>query len=292
MTLDAARWRPGPLLPPAAGRGIGLFVAVAVLAFLASLAVGGGLFGAYLARDWLRPPPVGSARVTVRASGLESADAAAARAAETLAGVAGVAGAAPLDGPAARAGAPARPDTRSVAVRFKPGATVAPARLASALGADGLAAMVDDHGLLTNPVKRAVVLAVAAAAGVLVLALIISALIAALAARRVLARGHDWVDLLRSVGAADGLIAGLLQRRFAATGARAGLVGALLAIAAFAVWRSMGEPGLATLDVDLPSAPIILWANLAGAAPWPVLMALIGAAMARGAARRMLQRAP
>jgi hypothetical protein len=36
----------------------------------------------------------------------------------------------------------------------------------------------------------------------------------------------------------------------------------------------------------------MLWASLAGATPWPILLALVGAAMARGAARSMLRKAP
>ena len=293
MSLDIAHRRPGPLLPRAEGRGFGLFFAITLLAFLASLAAGGGLFGAYVARDWLQTPATRSATasVTVHASGLESADAAAARAAETLAGLAGVAAAEPFDGAPATADTANGTGSRSVTVRFKSGASAKTVGLAGALGARGLAAMVDDHGLLTSPVRRTVILALLGAAGVLVLVLVVSAIVVALVARGAAARGHALVGVLRSAGAVDGLIVRLFRNRFAATSAQAGLMGALLAIAACAVWRSMAH-GAGGLNTDLSGAPVILWANLAGAAPWPIVMALIGAAMARGAARRVLQRAP
>jgi cell division transport system permease protein len=291
MTLDLARWRPGPLLPRAAGRGFAPFAAMALIAFVASLAAAGGLIGAYVARDWLKPAPVGSITITVQARGLESADAAAARSAEILGGLAGVAKAEAFDG-APDPSASADGGARSVVVRFRSaGAPLDPARLAHALEAAGIAATLEDHDLFTSPARRPIVLMMAGSAAAVVLAMIVTAILVALNARRLLARVRDLMDLLRSAGATDSFIASLFRDRFAAAAAAGGLAGGMLAIAVCAVMRAL-SPSLAGPLTAAVAPRMILWASLAGAMPWPIILGLIGAAMARGAARSVLHKAP
>src|SRR5204863_413532 len=93
--FDVQRWWPAPLLPHEDGRQISLLFVIAVLSFLAGLSAIGGLAADRASRTW-REELIGSATVIVRASGLETADAAAARAAEArfarMSALAGIAG--------------------------------------------------------------------------------------------------------------------------------------------------------------------------------------------------------
>ena len=96
MSAAAARRRPGALLTHRGNGGVLVFCVIAAVAFVAGLLAIGGLAAGRAAEDW-RGQVGGSATVVVRASGLESPEAAAARAAESLRGVKGVSAARPLD---------------------------------------------------------------------------------------------------------------------------------------------------------------------------------------------------
>ena len=295
MSVAPARWRPGPILPR---RGIPdalLFWVIAAAAFVAGLAAIGCLVAGRATGDW-REQVSGSATVVVRASGLESPDAAAARAAETLLGLQGVSAARTLDSTAFDevigrliAGPPTAAESeppRLLAAAFNSRPPATADDLARALKADGLEAAVDDHGLWTSPLLRAAALTVLAIiALVAVIGAAIGAAVAA-ATRRGLARTHELAQLLRILGAADGFIAGLFEARSARAAAWAGGAGAIAAALAAAAWRLFGS------DQGMIAVSAPAWADLAAAAPAALIAALIGAAAARLTARSTLKGLP
>ncbi len=294
MSGRATRRRLCALLPPTGGRGAVTASAIGAIAFAAGLGAIGGLAAGRAADGW-RARLDGSATVAVRAFGLESPEAAQARTAETLLGVRGVSAARALDPAAADdlvarliAGGPASirtPGARLLGVTFTPGSPSTATDMARALRAEGLDASVDDHGLKTSPLIHAAAVAILSAAALGALIAIAIGAVAAMAARQGLAQARDLARLLRTLGATDGFIAGLFQARsgrLAAWGASAGAIAAMLAAAAWRVFG--GDKGVTAL------APLG-WADLAAAAPVPLVAALIAAGAARSAARAALERA-
>lgn len=286
ITSLASR-RPGPLLARGARRGGSLFAVMVVLSVAASLMLIGVAAAGRAGEAW-RGRLVGSATVVVRATGLESADAAAARATEALQAMTGVARAWPLDAAPsdrwiARLADPDSPlggEPRLVAVAFKPASAAGAAEISRALRADGLDARVDDHGPCTSPVLRAAGLAGLVAAALMAALMVSLAALARVATRRRLAAQREIVDLLRLAGARDGFIGRLFWTRAAAAAALAGAIGAVVAMVAAAAWR-LWRPG---------SAPS-LGADFAAAA-WPLVAASIGAVCAGRAVTAHLKGAP
>lgn len=289
------KWWPAPLLPREDGRQFALLFVVAVLSFLACLAAIGGLAADRAAHGW-REELTGSATVIVRASGLETADAAAARAAEALAGVKGVTEAraiekakadallAPWIGPDAL---PADlPVPRLVAVELDRKHPATSADLARAIRTAGLDATIDDHSLWTRQIMRAGELARWVAVGLFVLIVSAAGAVIAFATRQGLAARRDVVEILHLAGANDGFIARLFQARFARMSALAGIAGGAAASLAALGLRNFGQGQ--TLAAIIP----VRWTDLLTPLPAPFLAALIAAVTARITAEAVLRRTP
>jgi cell division transport system permease protein len=296
LAFDPDRWWPAPLLPRGDGRGWSLLFVVAALSFLAGLAAVGALAGERAAAGW-RSELTGSATVIVRPQGADTPDEAAARAEEAVAGVKGVAQALPLD--SAKTAAllapwigpgglpPDLPTPRLIAVELDPKAPATGDAIRQALKTAGVDADVDDHSRWAAQIMRAGAAMAAVAAAIFALILAVLGAVIAFATREGLAARREVVEALHLAGATDGYIARLFQARFARSVAQAGLVGALLAVAA-AVALKLASAGDEQLTALLP----IAWSDLAAPAPFPVLGALVAAITARMTAMAALAGRP
>jgi len=290
---DAPRRRPAPLLPPEDARDGALVFVVAVLSFLACVAIVAALGANRAAGGW-RTQLVGSATVLVRPSGTETADAAAARAAEVLSGIKpGVEEADALEKEKAEALLkPWLGDTdvlqdlpvpRLVSVELDPKSPASAATMEKALKDAGVDATVDDHSLWLKDVLHAGAMARAAALGVAALMAAAAAAVIAFATRAGLAARRDLVGVLHLAGAEDGFIAGLFQVRFARMAALAGLFGAGGAAIIGAAARAFG--GGEGLTPALPLA----WSDLLVLPACPLIAALVAALAARITALGLLK---
>jgi len=286
------RWQPGPLLPRSDVRDFALVFVVAVLVFLASITCLGALAANRAAHGWTSQLK-GSATVVVRASGIESADAAAARAAEALSGVKGVAEARAMEKEKAEAllepwlgkGVITEdlPVPRLVTVTLDRKAPPTAAVMSSALGAAGVDATVDDHHLWIADIERSAAIAGWTAIAVFLLIFAAAAAVIAFATRAGIAAHHDTIEVLHLSGASRTWITQLFQLRFARTAALAGLLGAGAAAIIGAVARLAG--GGAGLTPVLPVA----WSDLLALVPAPVLAAGVAALAVRQAANGLLK---
>lgn len=290
--FDPSRWRPAPFLPEAEARDGALIFVVAVLCFLACLTALGVLAADRAARGW-SGQLVGEATVIVRARGGETPDAAAARATEVLAGVAGVAEARALEPEKAYdlirpwlgdvADLEDLPVPRLVAVTLDEDQPANGAALDRALKAQGVDAVVDDHSVWIDDIRRAAGVVRWAGAGVFLLIAGAAAAVVAFATRAGLAARKDVVEVLHLSGAEDAFIARLFQLRFARIAGLAGLLGAAGAAAVGALARLAG--GGEGLTPALP----IAWNDLAAVLPCPVLAALVAAVAARLTASALIR---
>jgi cell division transport system permease protein len=289
----APRRKPAPLLPPEDARDGALVFVVAVLSFLACVAIVAALGANRAAGGW-RTQLVGSATVLVRPSGTETADAAAARAAEVLSGIKpGVEEADALEKEKAEALLkPWLGDTdvlqdlpvpRLVSVELDPKAPASAAVMEKALKDAGVDATVDDHSLWLKDVLHAGAMARAAALGVAGLMAAAAAAVIAFATRAGLAARRDLVGVLHLAGAEDRFIAGLFQARFARMAALAGLFGAGGAAIIGAAARAFG--GGEGLTPALPLA----WSDLLVLPACPLIAALVAALAARFTALGLLK---
>ena len=282
--FDPARWRPGPLLPPADARSGSLLFVVASLCFLACLTALGVIAADRAARGWVGQLG-GEATVIVRPKRGETPDAAAARAAEALAGVTGVAEARALEPKKAYdlirpwlgdiADLEDLPVPRLVAVTLDRKAPADAARLVQALKAEDVDATVDDHSLWIKDIRRSARLVRGLGVGVFLLIAGAAGAVVAFATQAGLAARRDVVEVLHFSGAEDRYIAALFQLRFARLAVIGGVIGATAAALVGAVLRVAG--GTQGLTPALPVA----WSDLVVL----VLCPLAAAAVAAGAAR-------
>ena len=288
-----ARRRPAALLPPEDSRDGALVFVVAVLCFLACLAVVAALGANRAAGGW-RAQLVGSATVLVRPTGAETADAAAARAAEVLAGIKpGVVEADALEKEKAEALLKPwlgdadvlqdLPVPRLVSVELDQNRPASAATMQKALQAAGVDATVDDHSLWLKEVLQAGMAARVAALAMASLMAAAAGAVIAFATRAGLAARRDLVGVLHLAGAEDGFIAGLFQTRFARMAAIAGLFGAGGAAMIAATARALG--GGEGLTPALPLA----WSDLLVLPVCPLLAALVAALAARVTALGLLK---
>jgi cell division transport system permease protein len=292
LAFDPNRWWPAPLLPPSDGRDLALLFVVAALSFMAGLAGIAGLAGERAAEGW-RSELAGSATIIVRAQGEETPDAAAERAVEAVSGLKGVgevralekakadALLAPWIGPGVLP--PDLPTPRLVNVDLDPKAPASGADLDRALKAAGIDATVDDHSRWTAQIMRAGSMERNIAIGLFVLLLAVLGAVIAFATRQGLSARRDVVEALHLCGATDSYIARLFQARFARSAAQAGLLGALLAVAAAAAFKLSGP------EQQLTALLPIDWRDLAAPAPFPLLGALVAAVTARISAMAALK---
>ncbi len=278
------------LLPRDAAGEAWLAGLIAVLCFLACLAGIGATAADRAAHGWagrLRA----EATVQVRPGAGETGESAAARAAETLAGVDGVEEAQALDRRAAEAllkpwlGEQALADLPLpflVVVRLDADAPASAVTLSRALARAGLDASVDDHALWRGQVERsALALSALALAGFLLVSLAASAAVVYATRAGLQARRRE-VETLSLMGASDGAIAWLFQRRFALLAALAGAAGALAAAMALSVLAYVGGD-----DGVTPALPV-RWSDLLILSPCPIVAATVALVAARLAAMRAL----
>lgn len=290
--FDPARWRPAPLLPKGEARDGLLIFVVAVLCFLACLTALGVIAADRAARSWTGQLE-GEATVIVRPRGGETPDAAAARAAETLAGVPGVSEARALEPEKAYdlirpwlgdvADLEDLPVPRLVTVTLDRAAPPTTAQLDQALRAQGLDAVVDDHSVWIEDIRRAA--GVVRWVGLVIFLLIAgaAAAVAAFATRAGLAARRDVVEVLHLTGAASGFVARLFMVRFARFAGLAGLIGAAAAALLGAALRLAG--GGEGLTPALP----IAWSDLLAVLPCPLLAAAVAAVSAHMTASGLMR---
>ena len=295
VAFDPRRWWPMPLLPEADGKQLSLQFVVAVLVFLAGLALMAALASDRAAAGW-RGQLRDAATVVVRPTGLESPDSAAARAAEALAGVRGVTEARAME-PARAEALRARwmgpgplpadlPVPRLVTLQLDRHTPPLTSALVGALRAAGVDATVDDHSVWAAEVMRAGALMRWLALALFALLAAACAAVVAFATRQGLAARRDVVETLHLIGATDSFIAQLFQARFARMAAQAGLFGGLAAAGLAATLRLYTPAG--------GFAPVlpIEWTDLFAPLPAPVVAALIAAVTARTTAMAFLARQP
>lgn len=290
--LDLSRWRPASFLPERDARDPALIFVIAVLCFLACLTALAVLAGGRAAGGWASQLS-GEATVIVRPRGGETPDAAAARAAEALAGAAGVTEARALEREKAYdlirpwlgdvADLEDLPVPRLVAVTLDKRRPATAAVLRAALKAQGLDAVVDDHGVWIKDIRRAAGVVRALGAAVFVLIAVAAGAVVAFATRAGLAARRDVVEVLHMTGAEDGFIAQLFEVRFARVAALAGALGAVAAAMVGASLRLAG--GGAGITPALP----IAWLDLLAVLPCPLLAAMVAAVAARLTARRLMR---
>jgi cell division transport system permease protein len=280
------------LLPKTEGHDVGLFFTVAVMAFLACVAMLGALGADRAARGWTEDLSAG-VTVQVKPGQGETGAEAAARAAEALAGVKGVKEARAMDRKSAEAllepwlgkgNIPADlPLPQLVTVELASAAPASHAALDAALVRAHVDGAVDDHRQWMRDLRQSADLVrLFAVAACLLLAASAGAVIA-FATRQGLAAERDIVEVLHLCGAEDGFVAGLFMVRFArlaliASAAGAGVAGLLAALV-----KLFGAS-----DHFAPSLPL-QWTDLLVPAAAPVLGALVAALSARRAALAILK---
>ena len=281
-----------PLLPAEDARDGALVFVVAVLCFIACLAVVAALAANRAAHGWSAELK-GSATVVVRAGPDETADAAAAHAAEVLAGVRGVGEVEALDKDKAEAllepwiGKGGLPEDlaipRLVSVDLDPRAPASAADMDQALKDAQIDATVDDHSLWLKDILRAGFVTQAAAIFIAGLIAAAAAAVIAFATRAGLQARGDLVSVLHLAGAEDGFIAGLFQLRFARLAALAGLFGAGSAAVLTAVARLVGGG-----DGLTPVLPVA-WSDILPLLACPLAAGAVAALAARLTALRLLR---
>ncbi len=280
------------ILPAQDGRDLGLVFTVAVLSFLACIAVIAALAADRAAQGWARQLS-DSATIQVRPLGGETGPEAAARAAEAVAGVKGVAEARAMDRKSAEAllepwlgkgNIPADlPLPQLVTVDLTPDHPASVADLNRALAAAHVSAAVDDHSRWMADVRTSGnVVRLSAAIACLLIATAAGSVVA-FATRQGLAARRDVVEVLHLCGAEDQFVARLFQMRFAALATRASAYGALAAAAVGAILRLTGGT-----DGFSPALPIA-WTDLLACLAAPALGAVVAALSARSVAMAILR---
>ena len=280
------------ILPSRDFRDPGLVFTVAVLSFLACIAVIAALAADRAAQGWARQLS-GSATVQVRPVGGETGAEAAARAAEAVAGVRGVSEARAMDRKSAEAllepwlgkgNIPADlPLPQLVTVELAPDHPATSADLNRALAAAHLDATVDDHSRWMADVRTSGDIVRLSAAVACLLIATAAGSVVAFATRQGLAARRDVVEVLHLCGAEDRFVAQLFQMRFAALATRAAAYGALAAAAVGAILRLTGGS-----DGFSPALPIA-WTDLLACLAAPVLGALVAALSAHSVAMAILR---
>lgn len=284
--------RPAPLLPRGDRGDRALVFVVAVLCAIACLCAEASLAVARASRGWTGELAA-AATVQVRAKPGETPAEAAGRAAEALAGVPGVAEARALDRGAAerllepwfgRGGVPEDlPIPQLVAVDLDPHRPAGAPALEAALARAGVEGDVDDGRRWMDDVRRTasgLMLGAVAAAAVVAAA---AAAVVAYATRAGLAARREVVEVLHLVGARDGYVAAIFERRFGWLAARAGALGAAAAAAIAACARLGG--GSDGFTPVLPAA----WSDLLVVLPCPLIVGAVAAVAARRTALAILR---
>lgn len=293
--LEPASGMPGrraPLLPEAGAAGVPLTVVVAILAFLASLAMAANIVVDRAVDTWTTGL---TSAITVQVKG-EDADViarAAGRAATVMRETPGVLSTTVLSREDAEAllepwfgtGLP-----EDVPV---PGLVTAEVSEAlredlSGLRADLAAAVpdavLDDHGAFNDRLLAAAARVRTLTALIFGMVMLAAAAVIIFAARAGLAANQAILEVMHLVGASDGFVANQVQRRYFALGLRGGLAGAALAVITVSVLVLISSGDGAFLPRVQISARSMAWLLVV-----PVILCLVAAIAARITVLRTLR---
>jgi cell division transport system permease protein len=282
------------LLPRQDARDVGLFLVVAVIAFLAALAGLGARASTAAAASWA----AGLDReITVRLRGASASDAGVNLALATLRTEPGVVEARAISREEAEAllapwlGTGGIPQDialpRLLAVTVDPGrAAELGVRIDTLLVGAGLNVVVDAHASWATEVRASLSAVRWVAFGALALLVVAGIAVIASATHAGLLARRDVVEALHLVGATDGFIAGEFQRRFGGLGLQAGAAGALLAgmTVAFLLFSTRATPDQAWL---LPQLTLSPW-DIGLLAATPLVTGLVARLAARATVLRSL----
>ena len=286
--------RPTPLLPEAGAAGAPLTVVVAILAFMASLALVGDLVVKRAVDEWTRDL---TGTVTVQITGEETAaiEAAAGRVVEVLSDTDGVSAVtrlgraeteallSPWFGPGGLPEDIPVPALVSAEVTAALRAELGPLRAALEQAAPD--AVLDDHGTFNDRLVAAA--GRLASLAFLVFAMVIGAAIAVIifAARAGLAANRAIIEVLHLVGATDGFVAHQVQRRYFSLGLRGGIAGAVTAALVLYFAASFGGDGDGLFLPRLVADPaLIAWLAIV-----PLILCAVAAIAARVTVLRTLR---
>lgn len=267
-----------------------LDVVIAVMAFLAALALGAALIAERAAESW----QAGLAgRITVQIvpenGDTAALDANVARALDVLRATPGILIAEPLSGEeilklvepwlGADTLVAELPLPRLIDATVAPGAEIDTAALSSRLAAAVPGAVVDDHKHWIARLGELAGTIVLSAYGVLALIALATASTVAFATRAGLAANHEIVELLHLMGARAGFIAGAVERHYLYSALVASACGTLFGVAAFLLAGGLESAGIEAVPFLPPLS--LSWGELAWLAAIPAGAGLIAWATAR-----------
>jgi cell division transport system permease protein len=276
-----------------------LDVVIAVMAFLAALALGASLIAERTAKGWRAGL---SDRLTVQvippAQGAAGLDRETDAALAVLRATPGIAHAAPLSQDQTLAlvqpwiGSDALvaelPLPRLIDATVTPGAAVDTAELARALKKVAPDSLLDDHARWISRLKGLAEAITWSAYGILLLIAIATAAAVAFATRAGLQAHHEMVELLHQMGAQSGFIARAFERHYFTSTLGAALVGASLAAILFSAAGGLESAGIEAVPF-LPPLGLKL-----SEIPWllavPAVSGIIALATARLSVHAALRR--
>ena len=283
-----------PLLPEAGAAGVPLTVVVAILAFLASLAMAANIVVDRAVETWTTGL---TSAVTVQVKG-DDADAvaeASGRAAALLRGTPGVltvevlsrADAEALLEPWFGTGLPEDvPVPGLVTAEVTPDLRGDLSPLRAALEGSVPGAALDDHGAFNDRLLAAAARVRTLTGLIFGLVMLAAGAVIIFAARAGLAANRQIIEVMHLVGASDGFVAAQVQRRYFALGLRGGLAGAALAVIVVSVLVLLsGAEGafLPRVEID---ARAMAWLVLV-----PLILCVVAALAARFTVLRTLRHA-
>lgn len=285
--------RQTPLLPEAGAAGAPLMTVLAVLAFIASLALAGYLMVSRAASEWTGDLS-GTITVQVRGAAPDIVDQQAIRVMTLLDGFPGVVSATRMS----------RAETlellepwigqsnlsADIPVPVNITAEISPALrqdlsdLRTAIAGTAPLASLDDHGVWNDRLVRAAGKAQSLAFIILAMITFATASVIVFAARAGLAANRSTVEVMHLVGATDKFIADQVQKRYFSLGLRGGAIGAGLAAVLLFLMARLGVKGddVFLPDIQLDSA-MLGWLSLV-----PLVICATASIAARVTVRRIL----
>ncbi|MEM9706782.1 MAG: hypothetical protein AAF850_11985 [Pseudomonadota bacterium] len=254
-----------PLLPEAGAAGAPLTAVIAVISFLAAIALCAFLLIASAASAWTSALN-GSVTVMVKGATAPEISAQTTALVEALPDVPGVTGLNLIDtGEAARLlepwlGAGDATEYLNVPalidVQLNDAARSDLKILRETVETLAPEALIDDHSTWRERLVSAAAAGQTVAFFVFCMVLAAACAIAVFAARAGLAANHELVDLLHLMGATDSFIAGEVQRRFLILGGRGATIGVALAAGVYLISRAIaGSAGTANTGFFLANSP-------------------------------------
>jgi cell division transport system permease protein len=291
---------PGAIIPPEAAPLRALTVTMAVMCYLACLAIGGLILINRAVDGWTEGL---SREVTVQVRQVKDKDmaqelSAAQRILEATPGISAAdilersAGAKLLEPWLGATGLDELPIPRLIRVTVEKGATPDFALLDEALKAAVAGASLDTHRRWAGELTRMASALSTLSLAVLALICISAVALVIFATRTVLDANRQVVDVLHLIGAKDGYIARQINKRFFTTGWTAGLAGVALGLVTFLTLGFSGTGGVSDASWSLlfSDAQDTLW-SYAAFLSVPALATMISLMTSRLALIRMLGRA-